>query len=111
MIYFCCGAMRKDAPGCRQARHCQTIQIEDPGLDLPAAEGACGSCGGCGHGAEECPFDPNLRTGALITRRAAESEMARLEVMSSKSTKDSHVFDEPKRILIGKGFELDAMDG
>jgi hypothetical protein len=57
-----------------------------------------------------CPFDPNLRTGALITRRAAESEMLRLEVMCSKSSKDSRLYDEPKRILVGKGFELDAID-
>lgn len=65
-LWWCCGKLGKDAPGCVPSKH--ITKDEDEELD-PTKQDAqfgtiCSSCKELGHSSHECLKDPNIRSAA-----------------------------------------------
>ena len=67
-MWWCCGKVGKDAPGCRRTRHVSNAEDEEDEDEQREDEHKkfvrCASCKEIGHTIENCKNDPNIRTGA-----------------------------------------------
>ena len=65
-MWWCCGKNKKDAPGCKFAKHeCKDDEEEDKDKDeeekTKQKQMKCACCKESGHGAQDCPREPNIR--------------------------------------------------
>ena len=72
-MWWCCGKNSKEAPGCKFSKHESKEDDEDDGGDQEKKENVqkqlknvrCNCCKELGHNIEQCPRDPNMKTGHL----------------------------------------------
>lgn len=65
-MYFCCGKVNKDAPGCKFDMHRAFKDSEGDddfeGENKPKVKQVCNCCKGIGHVGSKCDYDPNYHT-------------------------------------------------
>ena len=66
-MWWCCGKVGKDAPGCRKTRHISNNEDSESDTDERDKQEKkyvrCTSCKEVGHTIENCKNDPNMKTG------------------------------------------------
>jgi hypothetical protein len=64
-MWWCCGKKSKEAQGCLFSKHevKKDEDDEEKAADEDLLNRRCMCCKDKGHGIEECPRDPNLKTG------------------------------------------------
>ena len=66
-MWWCCGKRGADAPGCKFSRHEERKddeEEEEHNHDNCQHKHRCHCCKQLGHNTDECPRDPNIRSGA-----------------------------------------------
>jgi len=62
-MWFCCGKDKKEAQGCLFASHEEKKDDEDEDGNQEDVQKKCLCCKQMGHFIDDCPRDPNLKTG------------------------------------------------
>lgn len=92
-MYWCCGKLNKDAPGCKFDKHQARNEAEDEDEDEADVgnnlikKAVCICCKETGHDAHKCENDPNYHT---TSTDLVEDQQTRLNKIKDKKKLYAH---------------------
>lgn len=96
-MYWCCGKIKEDAPGCVRSKHELKDENEEEALNPEEKKTykKCSSCKDVGHPAHQCPRDPNTRSNVDVT-----TEIDRISLVKKQRTKIGPKSHEKSKRLV-----------